>query len=57
MKMDKQNFVVEMHFFVVIVFVNCNFLGAQYSDEEFADVNPNKRVPALKDGDMKLFER
>ena len=57
MKMDKQNFVVEMHFFVEIVFVNCNFLGAQYSDEEFADVNPNKRVPALKDGDMKLFER
>ena len=31
-------------------------LGMHFSDEEFANVNPNKKVPAIQDGDLKLFE-
>jgi len=30
--------------------------GMQFSNEEFAEVTPNKKVPAIQDGNFKLFE-
>lgn len=41
---------IYLHLYII------NFTGSQFADDEFANANPNKKVPAIQDGDFNLFE-